>query len=405
MTHVLPILFSLFATGGSFGCGRLVSKRNGLVLSGLLLGIGAAFATQNANIIRFAWMTGAFGVAGMFSCGNLDPENSAALVSDRKTRPTGILGLCIKGFLLFANPAGFVSLGIMSLGMVSHTLADTALLFCLFSAAPFAGPLLFNRGANRLSLSNEKNESWGKNLFIFASLFCVFAVKADFFSLTVSVTAGLFGALGQLAALLFRRPQVGYGDFAVGAAGGIGTALGIIIADTVFPEIMSSGWFVSDGKLSGYVSQEFSLAISCVWCLLWVLPIFLSRFRNEFIGTWLPDFLFCSLPFLLLSLGCFHAAFLTALPLAFFVCAWSKLRLTPKKTRFAVLFGLLWLCASAAVLSLTTSIPSFISVFGSAAFFLTFIFSSGRSGAGSFFPKFFTAVSVAIAVFLWFFNV
>ena len=348
-------------------------------------------------------MIGAFGGAGMLSCSNLNSDGYTGLMSGRTTRLTGIAGLAVNGFLLFAVPAGFSSFGIMSLGMVSYTLADTLLLFFLLTVAPLAGIPLFNRGANRLRLSKNRNESWGKNLFVYASLVCIFLVKKDFFSLTVSVISGLTGLLGQFTAhLLSRRGSDGIREFAVGTLGGAGTALGIVIADRIFPNVLSSGWFVSDGKFSGYIPQGFSLALAAVWCLLWVLPPLLNRKKNGLTGIWLHDTVFCALPFLLLALGNYHTACLFAIPLSFFVCAESQLVFVSKKTKFTVLFALLWLCASALVLSLTTSVPAFVSFFGSAALFLTVIFSSRKIRRISLLSKIIPAVSFLFAAVLWF---
>lgn len=398
MTPIFIILFSIFALGGSLSAGKALRNNKALLLSGLFLGFAAAFATQNENIIRFAWMLGAFGAIGMLSGGNLNTNGSARMV--------GISEAAIKGFLLFANGAGFASFGIMSIGLVSHTLADTILLFFLLAISPVAGILLFNRGANKLSLSKEKNESWGKNLFIFASLVCIFLVKGNFFSLIVSVTAGLFGTLGQIAPLLFpKRSGCCLYDFTAGALGGIGMTLGFFVANRLFPSVLSSGWFVSSGKLSGYVPQGISLALAALWCALWLLPLFTAYCKKDLVKLWISDFVFCALPFLLLSLGSYHAACLFAIPLCFFTCAESKLKNASHKTLFTVIFGIIWLFASAIVLYLTTSLSQFISLFGSTLIFLSVILSSNKKGTEFLTQKIITAVSAIFSAVLWFFAV
>ena len=78
--------------------GKALRNNKALLLSGLFLGFAAAFATQNENIIRFAWMLGAFGAIGMLLGGNLNINSSA--------RMAGIPEAAIKGFLLFANGVG-----------------------------------------------------------------------------------------------------------------------------------------------------------------------------------------------------------------------------------------------------------------------------------------------------------
>ena len=399
MNVLIPIIFSALAVGFCFEAGKLTSKGKGALISGLLLGIGAAAATQNSNVIRYAWMTGAFGVVGMFQSENLDCKSSVKLLFCRNSRAYGLLGLILKGFLLFSIGSGFVSFGIMSLGMVSHTLADTILLFALTAVSPFVGTLLFNRGKNRLTLTDSKDEYWGTNLFTLASLFCIFLAKGDFFSLTVSLIGGFFGILGLGAATLtFCTTKRSFSDFVVGAFGGGGTALGIFVANRLFPNILSSGWFTSSGKFLGYIPQNLSLIFAALWCLLWALPLLPIVRQKEELKRFALNLIFCSIPFLLLSLGSYHAACLSALPLSLFAIFEGRF---PKR-RFPVWAAIICALTAASVLYFTTAIPTSISIFGSMLIFLGFLCFSKKVSRYSVIAKILLVISAITALLLWF---
>ena len=372
MNVILALIFSAVAAG----CGSALGK-NGLrtkssaLLLGLFLGFGAAAATGNENIVRYSCLIAAFGAVGAFAVQDLNCKATAKLILLKRSPALGVFGLGVKGFLQTAIPAGFISVGIMSLGMVSYTLADVVLLFCFILLSRPLGTVIFNRGKNSLRFSSDSTESWGRELLLYAALACVFLVKGDLFSLTLSAVGGLLGLMGEFAALPLRARDK-KDDFlpslVSGAAGGIGVSLGTLAADRLFPEILASEGFASNAKFSSYVPQGVSLVFALTWCALWVSFFFLSRSalsRRKTLLLLLSDGVFCALPFLFLSLGSYHTACFASIPLALFLLAEAH---TPAKRTKRKLFPviLLWVCFAASVASvsiLTTAVPRFICAF------------------------------------------
>ncbi len=342
MNSLLAILFSAVAGSHGWGMrGTLLGHGKGALLPGLLIGLGAAFATGNPKVIQFAWMIAAFGAVGMFPGGGMSYGETVGLVIRREAPKRGTAGFALKGFLWFAVAAGVISVGIMSLGMTVYTLADVILLFCIFVLARPLGIKLFNRGKNKLYFSKTRKESWGENLLMLAGLTCVMLVHGDWFSLTVTLVAGIFGALGWVGGIwgyalgndgkLFRRlsSRGMFGgwklmEFTLGAFGGLGTALGVVIAKALFPGVLSQGWFANDAGLSGYIPQGASLALGLVWCGLCVfVTVFCLLTENKSWGEAAEDFLFdtvyFAVPFLFLCLGSYHTACFAAIPVMLYV--------------------------------------------------------------------------------------
>lgn len=388
MHSLLAILFSAVAGSHGWGMrGTLIGHGKGALLPGLLIGFGAALATGNPKIIQLAWIVAAFGAVGMFPGGGMTYGETVSLVNGREAPLRGTLGFALKGFLWFAVAAGFISVGIMTLGLSFYTLADVILLFVLLAVSRPLGIRVFNRGKNKLYFSKTRDESWGENLVMTVALLTVMLAKGDLFSVTVTLTAGLFGAVGWAVGIwgcalgtsgkLFRRlSEKGlfsgwkFMEFTLGAFGGGGTALGIVLAKTAFPRVLQSGWFVSDAGLSGFIPQGASLALGLLWVALCAAVTLVSVLTaSKPWGESLEDLLFeevyCALPFLFLALGSYHTACFAAIPVLLYVLAEKYVfdrKLFRHPAVIAAVFGLCAVSLAASAL-LTSAIPMTVSAF------------------------------------------
>ena len=384
MSSLLAILFTTI--GGSHGWGMkgtLLGHGKGAVLPGIIIGFGAAFATGNPKIIAFSWLIAAFGAVGMFPGGGMSYGETVSLVVGKEDPVRGTWGFAFKGFLWFAVAAGFISVGIMTLGMSVYTLADIILLTVLLIAARPVGRKLFNHAKHRLYFSKTRPESWGENLIMFAALACIMLVKGDFFSVTVMMCAGIFGAIGwaigiwgfalgnhgKLFKFLGKRNMFEgwkFMEFTLGAFGGMGTAIGILLARKFFPEVLSGGWFVSSDGLSGYIPQNISLVLGIVWCLLCVFVTVFSQLTGdkpwgEDAEDWLFEIVYCAIPFLFLALGSYHTAYFIALPVLFYLFI-EKYHIEKKRIPTPAAIVIYILIAALAVVTavFTTAIPTFV---------------------------------------------
>ena len=360
---VLCCLFTSFAVHYAWKLrGTVVGGEKGAMIPGLFAGtILALFA--GGSIAKFFWIPAAAGLIGM-SYGGIEPYGDSIAFLEgnwfekrewdvEPNAKKGYFGLALKGALWFSICGGYIAMSMSAMGG-KYKISEIIIFIITVFVFQLLGYNIFNQPYNedkkvypKIYLSFESRDEWGSNIGVLCAVILFAIIKKDV--LAISMTAGgfVFGAVGWLVAMqLYHYTECrmkngkfllgflseknlvgGWGnmEYTLGSFGGLGIALGFVLAKNYVAEINNA--ISANGLFNPLKGYDTYVILVMVFLFIALFIINLIAYNWDVQGKKYSGFIFdCierpffnNLPFVLVLLCALPAAKLLTVFMAVYV--------------------------------------------------------------------------------------